>query len=145
VGQADGAAVAHSSQPLHLHKAGKQSCSDGASDMVMALGPIQTLVSKGTPEPAEWIRINVECTQKLFSRGREYEFVFPMAERTTSQQFVSKSNREDACEVIIACPGKSYFRHSGNRRGSGEGSQRFNGGGDVGVLETEKALPTAAF
>jgi hypothetical protein len=34
---------------------------------MMAFRPIQTLVREGTPQPAQWFRIDVESAQKAFA------------------------------------------------------------------------------
>jgi hypothetical protein len=59
VSQADSSRISHPSQPLHLNKAGKQGSSNGASNMVVTLCPIQTLVSEGTPERKQRVGIDV--------------------------------------------------------------------------------------
>src|SRR5215469_12334399 len=50
VSEAEGSCVPHASEPLPVHEAGKQGGSNSAADVVMAFGPIQTLMREGTPQ-----------------------------------------------------------------------------------------------
>jgi hypothetical protein len=60
VRQADGAGVAHTRQPFHLDQAGKQGSPNGASNVVVALRPIQALMCEGTPLFAQGVGIDVK-------------------------------------------------------------------------------------
>jgi len=50
VSQADGSRVPHTSEPLPVHEAGEQGGPNSAADVVVAFGPIQTLMREGTPQ-----------------------------------------------------------------------------------------------
>lgn len=60
VSQADGSCVPHASEPLPVHEAGKQGGSNRAADVVVAFGPIQTLMREGTPQRIERLYLDRE-------------------------------------------------------------------------------------
>jgi len=87
--QAHCASFAHASHPIHLQKAGKQSSSHGASDVVVSLCPVQTFVCKGPPQPMKQIGIDVEGTEKLCAQRCHRKGVLPLAKRASPQEFIS--------------------------------------------------------
>jgi hypothetical protein len=52
---------------------GKQRCTYGASDVVVTLGPIETLANEGAPLSPQGLDIDVESAQKAFARASKNE------------------------------------------------------------------------
>ncbi|PYU05868.1 MAG: hypothetical protein DMG34_07270, partial [Acidobacteria bacterium] len=103
-----------------LHEAGKQSSSQGTSNMVVTLCPVQTFAREGTPPSSQRFCIDLEGTQQTFAPGRKYERVSTIPEYISPQQLASQSNCKHARKMVITRPGKAQLRHSGISRIFGE-------------------------
>jgi hypothetical protein len=141
VRQPDGARVAYSGQPSVFEKTRQQGGPECAADVVMLLGPVKALVSKGASGPAQRSYVNVEAAQQLFASGRDSKLVLLVTERTQVQQAVSQRNGEYACQVVVARSRDSYFRYVHLPGFVRQSSECFDSSRHVRVLEPKQPLP----
>jgi hypothetical protein len=60
----------------------------------MALSPIQALAGEGTPQLAEWRRINIERAQESLAQWRKQERIPAVPEHVSFQKLVAQSYRK---------------------------------------------------
>jgi hypothetical protein len=137
-------AAADTSQPIPLNKTGKQGSANRTSDVMIAFGPIQTWVSEGASKFRERIDIQIQTSQETFSLCGDMKRVCPVEKSTSAQKFVSYSDREYACEMVIACARKADLWQRGSCRIMSQCSQGFNCCGHIAVFQTKKSLPPIA-